>query len=1156
MIKQIVSTLSSIAVVLGGLIAVPAASANSLCDLPGSGSSSMDPYLISNQQELQNYDLCDSSSTHVKITNDIEISGEWRPYDLEGSLNGGGFTISGLRSLSAIVPGGLFDTVSGYVMNLKIDDFIISSPGPAGTLAASADSAYVVQVEITNSIVNGTAAGGMFGEVSGLTEILFNSVYNVDVAGGDFAGGLVGQALFDGGSRMWFNHVVAEVSGNQSMSSGVAGGLIGRISIETVGAVEIKFSGFNGVVQTSAPESISPIVGGLVGEVSQSPSIALGGAILGLSQVFTNAVLRGNFNTQQPPAGFVAERSNGVLVFLEYAWTSFDAQRPTVPHDFNVAVADSTSNAHVFFENDRSNDTVIDGSVTGIAGRSASQLRDIATYAAWNIDSSLGFLPPLWVIDPDVNDGYPLQSSLYDLLTNNLVDLGNQTCDLRGSGDVASPYLVGTKYELKEATTDCLPAGSAPNFQQVQDISLSGEIWQSMPLVATGVDPVVFNGDGHRISELVISESTSGSYGLFSTIQNAEVRDMRIFIEELYCSDSCVAGALAGQIEDASINQIAVAALSPLLVEKNSALAGVLGLLAGEVLESSLSELILLNESGYYGLSAETVGGVAGRIFNSTLNQVNVFSGLLGSNYAGGLAGLFGISADTAISSLDFNGTIDSAGAFGALFGEVITGATDPLVLEITNLYMAGQVTTPINLPVSAIYQVSGGIQTEYQYVVDDVDFFYFNGLLNVPISDTDLQASGAVVSSDVIRGPVTDPAQLTGWSVAYDEDVQGGLSNLATVDANEFAWVFQDQSSPVGPMFVQSQIWNAGFFYGIGYSMGDPQFNLSANGLSVQYRADDFSFFFRASLYAISFTEDSTPPGPQRFAVLKRSEAQGSITGLFDQIQPETDYDVISVALFPISTESLFDIRFGTYRSPALCEEGSFSDSGFAPCNLAPAGTYVDTTGATAPINCPAGTDSDEGATECFVPSESPAPYLGPIITTIAGQQVERGSQLVIRGERLVGVSSVSLGGFELQILSTSSSLITAVIPIDAALGAQDLEIVSGFGALRIASFAVVIENAESSQSEDSSQPVVSIKRIGDTVRVFAKDVVGNGKVQFKVNGREVAWIRAVDNSDPKLFFANDTYYLVRRIDLKEGKNAFEIYVEGERVRRVAYTR
>jgi hypothetical protein len=67
-------------------------------------------------------------------------------------------------------------------------------------------------------------------------------------------------------------------------------------------------------------------------------------------------------------------------------------------------------------------------------------------------------------------------------------------------------------------------------------------------------------------------------------------------------------------------------------------------------------------------------------------------------------------------------------------------------------------------------------------------------------------------------------------------------------------------------------------------------------------------------------------------------------------------------------------------------------------------------------------------------------------------------------------------------------------------------------------------------------------------------KNVIGAGKVQFFVNGREITWIRATDTTDPKLRFAGGSYYLFRNIELTAGKNAIEIFVDGERVRRVAY--
>jgi len=79
--------------------------------------------------------------------------------------------------------------------------------------------------------------------------------------------------------------------------------------------------------------------------------------------------------------------------------------------------------------------------------------------------------------------------------------------------------------------------------------------------------------------------------------------------------------------------------------------------------------------------------------------------------------------------------------------------------------------------------------------------------------------------------------------------------------------------------------------------------------------------------------------------------------------------------------------------------------------------------------------------------------------------------------------------------------------------------------------------------------------------VKFYAKNPVGVGKVQFMLNGREIAWVRAIDATDPKLRTVASgpmagVSYLVRTITLQPGKNALEIYVDGERVRRVAYTR
>jgi hypothetical protein len=81
--------------------------------------------------------------------------------------------------------------------------------------------------------------------------------------------------------------------------------------------------------------------------------------------------------------------------------------------------------------------------------------------------------------------------------------------------------------------------------------------------------------------------------------------------------------------------------------------------------------------------------------------------------------------------------------------------------------------------------------------------------------------------------------------------------------------------------------------------------------------------------------------------------------------------------------------------------------------------------------------------------------------------------------------------------------------------------------------------------------------KRISETeAKIYARNPIGAGKVQFFVNGKEVAWIRAEDSSDRKLRrAANGFSYLVRTINLEPGKNRIEIQVDGVRQRFVTYT-
>jgi hypothetical protein len=89
--------------------------------------------------------------------------------------------------------------------------------------------------------------------------------------------------------------------------------------------------------------------------------------------------------------------------------------------------------------------------------------------------------------------------------------------------------------------------------------------------------------------------------------------------------------------------------------------------------------------------------------------------------------------------------------------------------------------------------------------------------------------------------------------------------------------------------------------------------------------------------------------------------------------------------------------------------------------------------------------------------------------------------------------------------------------------------------------------------------------RAMGDgSLKFYARDIVGAGKLRFMLNGREVAWVRAVDASDPKLNVgpaaARDglvrTVGVGSRWSLVAGRNVLEIYVGENRLVRRIFTK
>lgn len=182
-------------------------------------------------------------------------------------------------------------------------------------------------------------------------------------------------------------------------------------------------------------------------------------------------------------------------------------------------------------------------------------------------------------------------------------------------------------------------------------------------------------------------------------------------------------------------------------------------------------------------------------------------------------------------------------------------------------------------------------------------------------------------------------------------------------------------------------------------------------------------------------------------------------------------------------------------------------------------------------------------------LPPVSASTYSGPVVRSVTNAAL--GHSVTVTGERLETVTAVEVDGTRIAIANPSASKFTFVVPEGMTVGRKDLALIGSFGKL-VAQRAFTISSTVGSLSGTSYW--TQLQTDGTTVKLYAKGVVGAGKFQFFADGKEIAWVNAVDQADPKLREANGAHYLVRTYDLKPGKNRFEIRIDGERVWRTTY--
>jgi hypothetical protein len=164
-----------------------------------------------------------------------------------------------------------------------------------------------------------------------------------------------------------------------------------------------------------------------------------------------------------------------------------------------------------------------------------------------------------------------------------------------------------------------------------------------------------------------------------------------------------------------------------------------------------------------------------------------------------------------------------------------------------------------------------------------------------------------------------------------------------------------------------------------------------------------------------------------------------------------------------------------------------------------------------------------------------------GPTIFSLSKKSARSGESLAAFGHTLSTVSYLEIAGVRVAVAELSDTRFAFDVPTGLKPGVYDLVVFSSFGKLTVQDAITILA------SEGKTN--FWTKRMGSSVKVYAKNVIGSGKVQFVVNGREIAWIRASSSADSRLSSTGMDHYFVRTKSLSSGKNRFEILVSGKRV-------
>ena len=1151
------------------------------CGLSGAGTEAA-PYLVQQESDLRLIMACDGQGVHFELTQDLYLTRPHVPIGndvtkFKGVFDGAGFSIndlvldtllassqglfgvtgdgngertrteiknltvrgeaSGERRISLLVGDvdalkvsnvQLFGEVSGYsdvgllagdAENLRVTDVLamgraIATFDEVGLLVGDGNHGeiWLEDIEIEGQVVGNEQVGGLVGFLGGANEggLVRRVVARVDVIGVYYTlssdqeeiGGLVGRS-----QRMRYLEinltglVIGTERGRVSAHADPVdpethkeriGGLIGESYGDTIRGVEVQID-----VESQNPSAFDLNVGGLIGEAGR----------LELSSANYQGAIRGYRNV------------GGVLGVLNH-----DEDRI---HGSSL-ISDVVANAYVF---------AVDGDVGGFAGQvnhgrtatDSTQIQDVRIFGevtATDDAEAGGFIG-----DIDVGENV---GGLSDWAGTITILRSTAAVDVASAGDGHAGGFIG----YIEPVSPILIADSSA----LGEVSIEGSIVTGTGAAGGFTARILAGMDGDATVTILrsfasgdVTSTGSDAGGFFGSARTNMNFPDALLVDQSFASGSVEGNSWVGGFVGYQEGGLITNSYSTGSVLGNERVGGYAGELWSVTLANSFtaSSPALRDPTD----SSSKIGRFVGEIDQSTLTAIRwnsdkislggyhqAYEGTEVAIDSGNLGDL------TSYAGWSITDTLEGTPAMWVICPE--ESSVGPILwFQVETLQTeCGETFKP--LPPTTLN--TGGTPLDFNFFTSIGTFadVGFEMLYSDVIAGSDYQVDARVTLLDASQ---VDPYDCSS-AIALDppKDLLRRLDNFSS-NPERNRWI----RLHIEDVCLQGQ--EEGFVeFKVEFLIESMPVVLEQVKLDIT-DVDDRQFVEVAGFDRYSLSEDTILSARVVNGVTRIEETQDlqtSIDGL-------GDFDFIGSAFtlgrvqFEFDSASEITIKVGAVKNGAAYFDFDFSAGG----PWADARGPVDVSTLINPV--------------LELASTPAASYVGPVITSVAPLTFGRlGGEVTLTGQNLDTVSRIQVDGQDLVLRSVAANRISATVPAGLSAGLKSLDFTSDFGRLTVADLIrISADGAGAVRGWTVAQPGAL------TAKVYARGLVGAGKVTFVVNGREVAWVRASDTSDPKLRVPTSgpmagVSYLVRTVPLVAGKNVIEIYVEGERVRRVAYTR